>query len=192
MLLLFFLFPFWGSWNMCRAASSLWLAIQLLMSPEWLMWSDPYSRLYQRDHNSLWENLWIWMVFSAAWWIIEAVLCKTAHSVWGEGGQERAALGLLRSNIHSECISEAAYYLWTLSFLIWEDKWRHIGPATFAMHWNMNFASSSSSTWFVLCSSLVWENITEMMRPAPSLAALLNHCTMSQSGFFHCLTLGIH
>lgn len=74
-------------------------AIQLLMCPEWLMWSDPYSRLYQRDHNSLWENLWIWMVFSAAWWIIEAVLCKTTHSVCvvGVRGQERAALGLLRS-----------------------------------------------------------------------------------------------
>lgn len=98
LMLLLFLCPLWGSGNMCRAASSIWFAIQLLMSPEWLMWSDPYSRLYQRDHNSLWENLWIRMVFSAAWWIIEAALCKTAHSVCvvGMRGQERAALGLLR------------------------------------------------------------------------------------------------
>lgn len=73
MLLLFFLLSVRSSCTMCRAGGSVWLPLQLLMTPKWLMWSDPYSRLYQRDHNSLLANLWIWMVFFAAWWITEAV-----------------------------------------------------------------------------------------------------------------------
>lgn len=53
MLLLLLLFSIVrDSCNMCDAANSTWLAVQLLMSPEWLIWCDPYSHLYQQDHNS--------------------------------------------------------------------------------------------------------------------------------------------
>lgn len=111
------------------------------------MWSDPYSRLYQRAHNSLWENLWIWMIFSAAWWIIEAVLCKTAHSVQGDSGE---LLWARCAPTSSPSVCQWSCLLSIDSVLIWEDKVKtywigHVRPG-----WNMNFASSS--TWFVLCS----------------------------------------